>query len=139
MSGRKKQHRAEASPTSGQAEGVSTSPPTGKKRGAGRAKPASPSGRWPALAIQAAVAGVILGVVMVSLSLISVATSDGPGQLVPQPSQASGANPGVMPTQAGATVPAPSGTQGVDPQRLELRTKGDPQAPVVVTEWFDFL
>jgi hypothetical protein len=135
MSGRnKKKQRADVSAGPARIDGTGA-PAAGKRRDAHRGKPQGPSGKWRPLAIYASIAGLALGAIMIALSLISVATSDDPRPTTP----VAGAKPGALPSQAGAATPASPGGQEVDPRRLELRTKGDPQAPVVVTEWFDFL
>jgi hypothetical protein len=151
MSGRKKKQRTESSPAPSLAQGAFTPPSAGKKQGAGRGKAATRPRGWLSLAVLAGLAGAILGMAMVSLSLISVATSDDLGRVGQGPSQPSGAKPGGAPTlgvgtgsnsattPGGVAAPSQVGAQKVDPARLALRTKGDPQAPVVVTEWFDFL
>ncbi len=84
--------------------------------------------RWPLLVALASAFGVALGAVVVALNLIS-ATSTLP------PVRPAGVASSVQPPQTGSAAPAGSvpAAQGVD-----RRSLGNPNAPVVVTEWSDF-
>lgn len=119
----------------------------------------APSQQWATLAAVVSVAGVLLGVVAVTLSLLSVAsssravlmvppqaasspTSQTPGQALAAPTSvalapAPGAPTPVAASPSGPATPLPAGS--VPPAGPERRTKGSPDAPVVITEWFDYL
>ncbi|MHB1161188.1 MAG: DsbA family protein [Chloroflexota bacterium] len=115
----------------------------GKSRGTGAEKRVSPSGRpaqagggretrrvgaeratfprrWTLLVVLASTLGVAVGVVMIALSVLSANSPAGPISTGSAAAGSAGSNP-----QAASKGP-------------ERRAVGNPQAPVVVTEWFDY-
>jgi len=102
--------------------------------------PALSHGQWPLMVALASLLGLLVGAAMMVLSLWSVAMPSKGVTLVATPVSTVGAAPVAAP---GPVQAAPNREQSTPIASsaatfLERRTVGDPNAPVVISEWFDF-
>ena len=114
----------------------------------------APPPHWPLWVALASAFGLLLGVTTISLSVLSVSIST-QRLAVPQKPAAQSTQPRttvapttpptfytiaptITPSGASPNTPAPIVASKTPTEVLERRTKGHPNAPIAIDEWFDF-
>lgn len=100
------------------------------------------SRQWSLVIVAVSVVGAVLGGIAIALSLLSVsaATSFPVVQAQPPAQTMRPLDTPAAPTRSALAAP-PTPSSGASPQaasRLDQRSKGRPDAPVAIEEWFDF-